>query len=929
MKKRIILVDESPRDRRLFEAGFKARGFDVVAFATKAEALGALAGAAARPAELLVSTERFSDPAGSSLLDRLNQAAAGGGPPAPGWLVLLSPDQRAQRSRALEAGAEDALVKPIPVTELVALAEAVCKRRARARFAADPMVRGATLTGELDELGVADLLSVLEERAQSGIVRLEAPVGAKGTVYVRRGKPIDAEMAKLSGLEALSHLAAWSQGTYRIELKTTRRADRMPASVDDVMIAALQAAPAVSTPVPAWAPPPVVAPGPAVLPPPSPPPMAPAVPPDLRSPIEEIAADEHDVLVESESEVGLESGSSGTPAADDDASGPEEIAAALEAFSSARSSAAAPGTARSIPPAVGISDDNAEAYEAELPRLAIPPVSLSAGAPASPPAAASARPTALDELASLLDGLGGKERSEEDGLGTGDADPAQLEGSIARPLQERAGGAAAEPGLLDDGDVLVSNLTLPLGLAGHDSRRGLPAREPSGSSPPDDEDIDPDLLRQMMEENQQRRARDADGAPAALEPAAPRAAGRGDMLDGLAGVTPTSEDAPVDATALASSTRPTEAAPSDSALPITPPPAYSWLEGLDVPGAPSVGTGAGGPGEEELSTEEALRELGIGGGRRRVLRFAVLAVGVGSLLGVVGVHHAVAKRRASVPAAHSRTVSLVEPSPSAKPGKSDLPGPPPGPARAPSPPAPGTSASAGTPAPGAWGPGIPAPGSAGATTRVAAAGSDHEGEDDGKADAVAPTTPARRHADGTDAPAPAGPAPTPGAGGSRRDIAHPPVTGAPAAEATHLDDAAPGGGRRAAHPEVAAAADTPAERARFAGALATCRSRLDRGRPEEAARACQDALVARPDSADAHAVLAHAELNLRHLDRAIADARRAIALDPALAEPYLILGGALQDSGHSHEAGVAYRAYLRRAPNGRYASELRVIVSTM
>jgi len=76
-------------------------------------------------------------------------------------------------------------------------------------------------------------------------------------------------------------------------------------------------------------------------------------------------------------------------------------------------------------------------------------------------------------------------------------------------------------------------------------------------------------------------------------------------------------------------------------------------------------------------------------------------------------------------------------------------------------------------------------------------------------------------------------------------------------------------------------------------------------------------------------VLAHAELNQKHLAQAITDARHAIALDPALAEPYLILGGALQDTGHSHEAGVAYRAYLARAPHGKYADELRVIVSTM
>jgi tetratricopeptide (TPR) repeat protein len=54
--------------------------------------------------------------------------------------------------------------------------------------------------------------------------------------------------------------------------------------------------------------------------------------------------------------------------------------------------------------------------------------------------------------------------------------------------------------------------------------------------------------------------------------------------------------------------------------------------------------------------------------------------------------------------------------------------------------------------------------------------------------------------------------------------------------------------------------------------------------------------------------------------------RRAVARDPAFADAYVILGGAEQLGGRTAEAKAAYETYLRLAPQGRHADDLRAVL---
>jgi hypothetical protein len=332
--------------------------------------------------------------------------------------------------------------------------------------------------------------------------------------------------------------------------------------------------------------------------------------------------------------------------------------------------------------------------------------------------------------------------------------------------------------------------------------------------------------------------------------------------------------------------------------------------------------GGAGPGAVGADEAEILQALGIGG-KRRILRFAALALGVAGILGGVGIHHAMAKRKAGSIAA-SRAATPAAPGPLHLASRE-------------------LEAAAAAPTPE----GRPRPG---ATTGSSEAVKEPLTDSSNALarDRARPPSKAPGETKDDEVPTATGESAKVGTAGTAGHGSEPRASGAPApvAKANETKGAEEGKetkgaeeGKETEEPEEADAPVGPSAKAsrksagpeevEFARTLATCRSRLDRGHAQQAARACREALAVHPDSADALAVLAHAELNQKHLAQAITEARRAIALDPALAEPYLILGGALQDTGHSHEAGVAYRAYLARAPHGKYADELRVIVSTM
>jgi hypothetical protein len=122
-----------------------------------------------------------------------------------------------------------------------------------------------------------------------------------------------------------------------------------------------------------------------------------------------------------------------------------------------------------------------------------------------------------------------------------------------------------------------------------------------------------------------------------------------------------------------------------------------------------------------------------------------------------------------------------------------------------------------------------------------------------------------------------------------------------------------------AAPEVAPAGD-------FAALEQTCRSAYGKRRYRDVLDSCGRALDARPEAAPLAALIAEMEFDRGRLGQALTWARKAVAVDPNLADAYVFIGGAEQHSGHADAARTAYLKYLELAPRGRYASDLRAIV---
>ena len=92
---------------------------------------------------------------------------------------------------------------------------------------------------------------------------------------------------------------------------------------------------------------------------------------------------------------------------------------------------------------------------------------------------------------------------------------------------------------------------------------------------------------------------------------------------------------------------------------------------------------------------------------------------------------------------------------------------------------------------------------------------------------------------------------------------------------------------------------------------------------------CGKVLEARPEDAQVMVMMAHAELDRGHGSAALRWARKAVSVNPALPEAYVFIGEVEQESGNNEAAKAAYSKYLQLAPKGRYARDLRAIVSRL
>ena len=242
----ILIVEEDESIRRILDLSLRHAGFAVGLASTHEEALKRLADGP----DLVIAGS--SNPDGLALCRRVKQS----GDRLPPAVVLISEPGLESKTRGLEAGADDFVVKPIYVQEVVARARALLQRRERERLELSahatngatgtpeaseaPALRTDRFVSDISDVPLVDLLRAIAAHQKSGVAVISADGGGRGEIFFRQGNVVDAEVGRLSGREAIYRLFCWSVGRLEVEWKSIRRKDTIEMRPQDLLMEALR-----------------------------------------------------------------------------------------------------------------------------------------------------------------------------------------------------------------------------------------------------------------------------------------------------------------------------------------------------------------------------------------------------------------------------------------------------------------------------------------------------------------------------------------------------------------------------------------------------------------------------------------------------------------------------------------------------------------
>src|SRR5499433_2594109 len=135
----VLVVDDEIQIRRFLRTGFELNGFVVHEAGNGAEAIRS---ATLRPIDLVIADLGLPDMDGSEVVERIRSWSS-----VP-IIVLSVRSNEAEKVRLLELGADDYVVKPFGMAELLARAHAAMRRQVRASTG-EPIVKAGPLAIDL------------------------------------------------------------------------------------------------------------------------------------------------------------------------------------------------------------------------------------------------------------------------------------------------------------------------------------------------------------------------------------------------------------------------------------------------------------------------------------------------------------------------------------------------------------------------------------------------------------------------------------------------------------------------------------------------------------------------------------------------------------------------------------------------------------
>jgi DNA-binding response OmpR family regulator len=222
-------VEHEDVSREVAAVSLRSAGWRVLTARTGREALEHID---AQPPDVIISETHMPGMDGFELIRRLR-----GRPESAAIPVIILTEHRSpeDRMRGLELGVEDYLTKPVFMQELVTRARIALSRAQRARIETDGPNK-TRFTGRLSDMSIADLVQTVDVSRKSGVIHLERDDRARGEIYVRDGKVIDAESGRHTGERALYRLLLWHDGRFTMELKTVHRKEAIDRGNQAVLL---------------------------------------------------------------------------------------------------------------------------------------------------------------------------------------------------------------------------------------------------------------------------------------------------------------------------------------------------------------------------------------------------------------------------------------------------------------------------------------------------------------------------------------------------------------------------------------------------------------------------------------------------------------------------------------------------------------------
>ena len=123
--------------------------------------------------------------------------------------------------------------------EVVARSRALLQRRDRERLELSAH-DNERFVSSVEDVPLVDLLRAIAANQKSGVALVMGGEGARGELYFRQGRVVDAEVGRLSGRDAVYRLFCWSSGRLAVEWKSIRRKDTIEMATHDLLMEALR-----------------------------------------------------------------------------------------------------------------------------------------------------------------------------------------------------------------------------------------------------------------------------------------------------------------------------------------------------------------------------------------------------------------------------------------------------------------------------------------------------------------------------------------------------------------------------------------------------------------------------------------------------------------------------------------------------------------